>query len=86
MQTRDKNPWRLKFEYHSTLTALSDLKFHFRAEELAGPALPEVAGSCELQRGYWELNQGPLEEQPVFLTAKLSPSPSNYKCLKNQSE
>lgn len=82
MQTRDKNPWRLKFEYHSTLAALSDLKFHFRAEELAGPALPEVAGGCD----YWELNPGPLEEQSVFLTAELSPSPSNYKRLKNQFE
>lgn len=82
MQTRDKNPWRLEFEYHSILNALSDLKFHFRTEKLAGSQsssrrqpLPEVAGSCELPRGYWELNPGPLEEQPVFLTAELSPKP-----------
>ena len=28
--------------------------------------------NCELPCGYWELNLGPLEEQPVLLTAKLS--------------
>jgi hypothetical protein len=33
----------------------------------------EVTDSCELTCGYWELNPGPLEEQPVLLTADISP-------------
>jgi hypothetical protein len=31
-----------------------------------------VADSCELPCGCWELNLGPLEEQPVFLTSEPS--------------
>jgi hypothetical protein len=31
----------------------------------------EVTGICELPRGHWELNQGPVE-QPVLLTAESS--------------
>jgi hypothetical protein len=27
-----------------------------------------VTEGCELPCGYWELNSGPLEEQPVLLT------------------
>jgi hypothetical protein len=37
-----------------------------------------IADSCELPYRCWELNLGPLEEQPVHLTAKLSPQPQNY--------
>lgn len=33
----------------------------------------EVTDSCELTCGYWELNPGPLKEQPVLLTADISP-------------
>jgi hypothetical protein len=29
-----------------------------------------VTGSYELPCGYWEFNLGPLEEQPVFITAE----------------
>jgi hypothetical protein len=29
-------------------------------------------GTCELPHGCWELNLGPLEEQPVLLTAESS--------------
>ena len=32
-----------------------------------------VTDSCELPCGCWELNPGPLEEQPVLLTAEPSP-------------
>ena len=31
-----------------------------------------VTDSCEPPRGCWELNPGPLEEQPVLLTDELS--------------
>ena len=34
-----------------------------------------VTDSCELPCGYWELNPGPLEEQPVLLTTEPSPQP-----------
>lgn len=38
-----------------------------------------VTASCELLCTCWELNLGPLEEQPVFLTTKLSlQPPQNY--------
>jgi hypothetical protein len=33
---------------------------------------PGVTDSCELLCGLWELNPGPLEEQPVVLTAEPS--------------
>ena len=32
----------------------------------------EATDRCELPRGCWELNPGPLEEQPVFLTTEPS--------------
>lgn len=35
----------------------------------------EIVDSCELQCGCWELNRGPLEEQPVFLSAEPSLQP-----------
>ena len=31
-----------------------------------------ITEGCELPRGYWELNLGPLEEQPVYLTTEPS--------------
>jgi hypothetical protein len=33
---------------------------------------PETGGtdSCESPCGYWELNPGPLQEQPVLLTSE----------------
>jgi hypothetical protein len=35
-----------------------------------------ITDGCEPQCGCWELNSGPLEEQPVLLTAEPSlPSP-----------
>ena len=36
----------------------------------------EVKDACELPCRCWELNPGPLEEQPVLLTAELSLQPS----------
>ena len=37
----------------------------------------EFTDSCELPRGCWELNLGPLEEQSVLLT----PEPSLQPCF-----
>ena len=34
-----------------------------------------VTESCELPCGCWDLNPGPLEEQPVFLSAESSLQP-----------
>jgi hypothetical protein len=34
-----------------------------------------VIDNCELPCGCWELNLGPLEEQPVLLIAELSLQP-----------
>jgi len=34
-----------------------------------------VTDSCELPYGSWELNSGPLEEQPLLLTAEPSLHP-----------
>ena len=36
---------------------------------------------CELPCGCWELNSGPLEEQPVHLTAEPSHQPCNFLCV-----
>jgi hypothetical protein len=35
-----------------------------------------ISDSCEAPRGCWKLNSGPLQEQPVLLTTKLSLQPS----------
>jgi hypothetical protein len=41
-----------------------------------------ITDSCELLRGCWELNLGPLEEQSVLLTAEPSLQPPNFYFLK----
>jgi len=38
-------------------------------------------GSCELPCGCWELNQGPLVEQPVLLTTEPSVQSQPLQCL-----
>jgi hypothetical protein len=38
--------------------------------------------SCQLQRGCWELNPGPLEEEPVLLTTE-PPMWNLILCLEN---
>jgi hypothetical protein len=38
----------------------------------------EVTDNCELSHGCWELNPGPLEEQPVLLTAEPSLQPLEF--------
>jgi hypothetical protein len=40
-----------------------------------------ITVGCELPGECWELNSGPLEEQPVLLTAEPLPSPSMYVCV-----
>ena len=45
------------------------------------PCMPEEgirSDGCEPPCGCWELNSGPLEEQPVLLTAKPSLQPPNF--------
>ena len=39
-----------------------------------------IIDGCEPSCGCWELNSGPLEEQPVLLTAEpsLSPQPEGF--------
>ena len=41
-------------------------------EEGTGPPGTRVTEGCELTYGCWEWNSGPLEEQPVLLTAESS--------------
>lgn len=36
-----------------------------RSESIGFPG-PGVTDTSELPRGYWQMNQGPLEEQPVL--------------------
>jgi hypothetical protein len=38
----------------------------------------EVIDTCELPCGFSELNPGPLEEQPVLLTAESSLQPNTF--------
>jgi hypothetical protein len=40
-----------------------------------------VTGSCKLPCGCWELNPGPLQEQPVLLT--IPPGPLGFSVLTN---
>ena len=45
-----------------------------------------VIDSCELSYGCWELNPGPLEEQPVFLTSEPSLQPPGRGSLARGSK
>jgi len=36
---------------------------------------PEITDGYELPCGFWEMNLGPSEEQPVLLTVEPSPQP-----------
>ena len=42
-----------------------------RGQKMTSPTLG-LTDRCELAHGYWTLNLGPLEEQPVSLTAEPS--------------
>jgi hypothetical protein len=42
-----------------------------------------VTNNCELLCGCWELNQDPLEEQPVFLTTEPSLQPKTRHLILN---
>lgn len=44
-------------------------------EEGVGIPRTVVTDSCELPYGLWERNPGPLEKQPLLLTAEPSPQP-----------
>ena len=46
-----------------------------KAREAIGSFGLELQKSLELLRGYWELNQGPLEEEQVLLTSEPSLQP-----------
>jgi hypothetical protein len=41
----------------------------------------DISDDLEPPCGCWEPNPGPPEEQPVYLTAEPSPSPSVVSCL-----
>jgi hypothetical protein len=43
-----------------------------------------ITDGCEPPYDTWELNSGPLEEQPVFLTADPSLQPQTFFFLKNR--
>jgi hypothetical protein len=49
-----------------------DVCLHVHLFEGARSPGTEVTDSCELPCGCWELNLGPLEEQPVLLTMEPS--------------
>jgi hypothetical protein len=38
-----------------------------------------ITDGCEPPCGCWELNSGPVEEQPVLLTAEPSPQPTAFQ-------
>jgi hypothetical protein len=54
------------FRHTSTLLLSSDAP-----EENIDP----ITDGCEPPYGFWELNSGPLEGQPVLLTTEPSPQP-----------
>jgi hypothetical protein len=53
------------------------MQYLWRPEEGAWSSEAEVKYGCELPCGCWELNPGPLEEQPVLLTVE-SPPPAGH--------
>jgi hypothetical protein len=55
-------------------------------EEGIGSNVTTTIDSCELPRGCWKLNSGPLEEQPVvFLTTEPSLQPYFVQFLRTSS-
>ena len=48
-------------------------------------AVDPITDGCEPSRGCWELNSGPLEEQPALLTTEPSLQPSPCSCFVNSS-
>lgn len=46
-------------------------------EDIESPGT-KITVTCALQCGCWELNPGPLEEQPVLITTKLSPDSTPF--------
>lgn len=62
-------------------------KYVLRAMEVRGGCwIPGVIHSCKLPCGFWESNLGPLEEQPVDLTAKCSLSPAHDRQSEEQQQ
>ena len=53
-----------------------------RAWDFFPPTETGVSDSCEPPCGCWELHMGPLEEQPVLLSAE----PSLHKCPKGNGD
>ena len=45
-----------------------------------------VTDKCELPCGCWELNPGPLEEQPLLLTSELSLPALRVRFLKSKTK
>jgi hypothetical protein len=41
--------------------------------------------SCKLPHGCWEVNPGPLEQQQVLLTSRLSLQPPNNQVIKGEN-
>jgi hypothetical protein len=51
------------------------LQHSWRQEEVVRSSGKRVTDCCEPSCGCWELNPGPLEEQPVILTPETSLQP-----------
>ena len=49
-----------------------------RSEDGAVSPGTGVTNGCELPRGFWEVNPGPLQEQPEILTAQPSLQPAVF--------
>jgi hypothetical protein len=56
---------------------------HVCLREGVGSPGTGVTDSCELPSGCWELNLGPLGEQPVLLVTEPSFQPSMVHCYLN---
>lgn len=54
-------------------TCTSDV--HTGQKRVSDPSRPGVTEGCELPCGCWELNPGPLQEQPVLLATEPSLQP-----------
>lgn len=54
-----------------------------RSEEGIGFPETSVRDGCGPPHGCWELNQGPLQEKQVFLTAEPSLQPPHFPTVDN---
>jgi hypothetical protein len=76
--------WRVIFSFSFLFFFLRFIYFMYMTHQKR--ALDPITDGCEPPCGCWELNSGPLEEQPVFLTIEPSLQPPGWSLFSMQHQ